>query len=285
MERKAFWRDALAALGYGIEEGPPPDGLMSSGRVQHRLLRPEESTAPAKAGELHPRWAEAADAFRRAARSAAKSARPPIRRPSGEHDEKAAGASVSRGDEEVGFAARPRRAAPGVARTAGELVHSVLERCPFDAWDRIPEILAQEAARLARSEKLSARAAIDKARAEAEEILEAFRASPLPARLASVEVLGRELPILFRAPVLLQPDAEADGPAWLGSCDLVYRDAGGRIVVADYKTDKVQGDPAEHAGRYADQIALYMQAIRAALPGEEVRGEILFVRTGAIVPF
>jgi len=63
-------------------------------------------------------------------------------------------------------------------------------------------------------------------------------------------------------------------------CDLVYRDERGAVVAADYKTDRPDGEPGAAAERYRPQMQIYVEALRRALPGETVRAEILFVRTG-----
>jgi ATP-dependent exoDNAse (exonuclease V) beta subunit len=107
-------------------------------------------------------------------------------------------------------------------------------------------------------------------------ILDGLLGSPLPGRLAAVTILGREVPILHRAP---------DGATWGGACDLVYRDARG-LVVADYKTDRLEdaaGTHARLAATYADQMAVYLAAVAATHPGETVRGELLMLRTGTVI--
>ena len=69
-----------------------------------------------------------------------------------------------------------------------------------------------------------------------------------------------------------------------GVLDLLYRDADGSIVVADYKTDR-NADPREAAERYAPQLALYAETVRRALNlGASPRAEIWLLRTGEAVP-
>src|SRR5262249_42229303 len=108
-----------------------------------------------------------------------------------------------------------------------------------------------------------------------EAILDGFLASPLPATLARASILAREVPFLH-----------AEGPDRVirGYCDLVYRDAGGDVVVADYKTDRLDGesDVAAAVERHRPQLDAYRRALATALPEETVRAEILFVRTGRI---
>jgi ATP-dependent exoDNAse (exonuclease V) beta subunit len=106
------------------------------------------------------------------------------------------------------------------------------------------------------------------------DILDGFSHSSLPARLSGVAVLAREAPILHW---------DAAGQVWSGTCDLLFRDASG-IVVADYKTEAIEGDAADAALPYRAQIGLYVEALARAFPSERVRGEILFVRSGLAVP-
>jgi ATP-dependent exoDNAse (exonuclease V) beta subunit len=72
-----------------------------------------------------------------------------------------------------------------------------------------------------------------------------------------------------------------------GAIDLLYRDPdGGKIVIADYKTDEVKTEK-EMRGRavvYASQGALYARAIQEALELAELpRFELWFLRVGIVV--
>jgi ATP-dependent helicase/nuclease subunit A len=105
---------------------------------------------------------------------------------------------------------------------------------------------------------------------EADALVDALLASDLPAYLAACDVLARELPLLFR---------DADGTAWSGTIDLLYRDPDGRIVIADYKTDRAP-DAAARA-RYRAQLAVYARAVARAFADEpSPEAELIFVRTG-----
>jgi len=97
------------------------------------------------------------------------------------------------------------------------------------------------------------------------------RVSSLLARLADGTLFRRFLALGPRAlarelPVLLPPDEGAAGYV-SGAVDLVYRDESGRLVVADYKTDRLEGESelAERAAVYAPQAALYARALQEAL--------------------
>src|SRR5207245_8160752 len=169
-------------------------------------------------------------------------------------------------------------ATPDIARLAGAVVHAALERWDFRERDRFLELIRRESRRLAPVSEAGGAATgatREAAGRTAEEIARDFLASGLPERLARSEILGRELPILFRG---------ADGTIWVGSCDLVYRDRDGTIVAADYKTDRTEGHAAAAAERYRSQVAVYVEARRRSLPGRPVTGEILFDRAAVIVP-
>ena len=109
--------------------------------------------------------------------------------------------------------------------------------------------------------------------AETERILLGFLDSPLPSRLAAAEILGTEVPILFR---------DRNGQTWTGACDLLFRE-GGSVVVADFKTDQVDRGATVIAERYRAQIGVYLEAVGRALGEAGLRGEVLFVRTGEAV--
>lgn len=95
-------------------------------------------------------------------------------------------------------------------------------------------------------------------------------------------LVARELPVLL-------PPLEGQGPVGFvaGSVDLLYRDPhSGRMVVADYKTDIVEGEEAlmQRARLYASQISVYVRAVREALGlDEEPRAELWFLYTGEVL--
>jgi ATP-dependent exoDNAse (exonuclease V) beta subunit len=89
-----------------------------------------------------------------------------------------------------------------------------------------------------------------------------------------VQILGREVPLLYR---------DEAGVTWIGAIDLVYREGDGTIVAADYKTDRTTGAPRPEE-RYADQMRIYLEALRRSVPGSVVRGELLLLRSGAAIP-
>jgi len=136
--------------------------------------------------------------------------------------------------------------APDLAREIGSLVHQRLAGAPSATT-------VTEAAR------------------EAESLMTAFDASPLRARLDALDVLGREIPMLF---------GEGD-ERWRGVIDLIYKEPSGTIVVADYKTDTSSEGAAE---RHGPQLGVYTRAVARAMPGSTVRAELWMLRTGEVVP-
>jgi ATP-dependent exoDNAse (exonuclease V) beta subunit len=150
---------------------------------------------------------------------------------------------------------------------------------------------------------LGAGAAAAAAEAEAQRLLAAFFDGPLleALRRLAPHVVARELPVLL-APEALEPfrpleaaragEREGEPPAdpvgcWSGVVDLVYRDpASGRLVIADYKTDRVP--PAETAGRalgYRGQGRVYARALQESLGlAEPPRFELWFLDSGRIEP-
>jgi ATP-dependent helicase/nuclease subunit A len=109
----------------------------------------------------------------------------------------------------------------------------------------------------------------------ARDVLEGFLGSNLPDRLARVERLGAELPLLLRD--------DATGRIRRGRIDLLYRDRDGEVVVADFKTDRATDDETLRL-RYAGQMGVYAEAVRLGLGlAERPRAELWLLRTGRIV--
>jgi ATP-dependent helicase/nuclease subunit A len=173
-----------------------------------------------------------------------------------------------------------------LAMAAGTAVHAALEHADF----------AAEASALgARGDREISRAlaalepADERVAAErrAREIWRGVCAGPLLARLRALapRVLARELPVLL-APDELAPSDEAPVGFVSGAIDLLYVDAHGEIVVADYKTDDVQGEAElrEKAEHYAPQGAAYTRAVQRALGLDaQPRFELWFLQAGECV--
>ena len=72
-----------------------------------------------------------------------------------------------------------------------------------------------------------------------------------------------------------------------GSVDLLYRDVDGRLVVVDYKTDRVdpRADAQAKRERYARQGEIYCRAVAEALAADSPpRFEIWWLRSGEVEP-
>jgi ATP-dependent exoDNAse (exonuclease V) beta subunit len=186
-------------------------------------------------------------------------ASPPLSVPSALQQERLWPGDDIEEEEEVGVLDRT------AARAVGTAVHRILEAWPQAAAPRHQAAAARVAASAVGADpKVVER--------ETAAILSAFARSPLAARLTSLHVLGREVPILLHeAPT-----------AWRGTLDLLYRD-GDDVVIADYKTDKDADDAALRA-QYAAQLDVYARAVTRALDlPRPPRRELWLLRAGRVV--
>jgi ATP-dependent exoDNAse (exonuclease V) beta subunit len=168
-------------------------------------------------------------------------------------------------DEEVDVAAPP--AAPAAqevdrarafALARGSALHRALELAPLAASD--PG--RWRAAALATLE-LELGGAGEEERLRIDRDLDTLRGSQLFARLVELEtrILARELPLVASAAAV-----EGALEGLTGAADLLYRDARGEPVLADFKSDTVtEAEAGVLAARYAPQLALYARAIADAL--------------------
>ncbi|MCP9439152.1 MAG: UvrD-helicase domain-containing protein [Nitrospira sp.] len=158
-----------------------------------------------------------------------------------------------------------------VGRLAGVVVHRLLERWDFSGDPA--EFLA-----MAHRGFDSFLEPEDQSHAEAvassvQALLASFVRSDLYNRLASAEILGREVP-------LLMPWGE--GQVMEGVIDVIYR-LDGTVWVADYKTDAITAEEAlARAERYRTQAEVYKEAVRRSL-AVEPRFHCLFLRCGVAV--
>ncbi|HVS18025.1 MAG TPA: PD-(D/E)XK nuclease family protein, partial [Planctomycetota bacterium] len=156
-------------------------------------------------------------------------------------------------------------AARDVARAIGVALHCALEHWP------IGRPAADQVARAALERALAPRVpapALEAATREAGALFDAFAASELARRLDALEgrFHARELALVLRA----EGDEGPTG-AWVGAADLVFEEDGG-LVVVDFKTDR--GDDDALCAAYAPQLALYAQALVAALGRPVLRAEL-----------
>ena len=159
--------------------------------VRRAIAEAEPAQAPANARrDASP--LEALDRAASAAERARAAARPPLARPSGlsESDEEHASPD---GDTDESLPARAHHARE-LARAVGTALHDVLERWSFRNPNTARALLRAAATRAARLASVSEEEVL----AQAGPALDALLSSGLPAALGKLEVLGRELPLLFR---------------------------------------------------------------------------------------
>jgi ATP-dependent exoDNAse (exonuclease V) beta subunit len=154
----------------------------------------------------------------------------------------------------------PREAVAGLAPTdRGVLVHDLLERLDFRRPVKPTAAMISAAAkRTGIGSRLT-----DTDAAEAADLVERFAATELCARLGRATQVSREERFAF----LL------GGALVVGALDVLAREPGGRSLVVDYKTDRLDGaDPREVVDQaYTTQRLVYaLAALRAGADQVEV---------------
>jgi ATP-dependent helicase/nuclease subunit A len=157
--------------------------------------------------------------------------------------------------------AREERAARGAT------VHALLEWSQEHGWD-------EPAVELARRHALAA--GLDPERTDADDLLAPLRewlSSPLRQRIEEEATRVRaEVPILLGL----------GGTVLRGSIDLLVERGERPPLVVDYKTDRLgSADPADRAGRYETQRAIYALAASEALGAPEVEVAYVFLERPA----
>ncbi len=257
----AAWVDALAPWGYDPEEVPDDDALLCNGGVLHRRVRATERQEPA-VGERSEDVREAVRRYGEAVDRLQSAAVPPLATPSGIEE----GRPFSPDAREV-----TARGGRELGKATGRVLHVLLENWDLRDTGALASDLGRLAATVARESGLDA----EELTARASPILDEFLASDLVDRLRSVEVVGREVPMLFR---------DREGRVFNGSVDLLYRDGDGRLVVADYKTDR-DDDEQKLAERYGEQLGIYADAVHAAMGGLFApRRELWLLAKGTRIP-
>jgi ATP-dependent helicase/nuclease subunit A len=110
-------------------------------------------------------------------------------------------------------------------------------------------------------------------KAEALKILSTFLDSEAYRELQGAEILGREVPILLRW----------NGQVMRGAIDVVYK-IDNRIIVADYKTDRVKTtDLMVRAEKYRHQKEIYVEAVKRCLKIDNPEFKLIFLRAGKAV--
>jgi ATP-dependent exoDNAse (exonuclease V) beta subunit len=161
--------------------------------------------------------------------------------------------------------AAARAAADGPALAVGRAVHAVLELVDLAA----PGDLAAAARAAAAAEGHPDRAG------EVRALVERALALGVARRAAAARRCWRELPLFIE-------EADAQGPRVVeGRPDLLFEEASGKLVLADWKTDAALTPEAERA--YTVQLRRYAGALaRAGRPVAEAW--LLLLRTGTQVP-
>ena len=239
------WVNALRVWGYDPTAGFGDAKLTLRGAAHCRWLAgpskpPRRMTEPAD-----PALVDAATAFARARSNIRTETLLQLRPPSSTH---ASGAFT-----------RERKASAkndGLGAIVGTALHRLLEAWDSDDYDCLVT---------------NAPAAVDVTIAGTEfnrdvvlqrlfAILHATTVRQTLTELARKDVIGREVPLLYR---------DSDGSLWDGTIDLVTGSPT-RPTLFDYKTDRGQTTEELHE-RYAAQLRLYAEAVQAALATSEAR--------------
>ncbi len=153
-----------------------------------------------------------------------------------------------------------------VAMAVGTAIHRMLEMWPLDGAaseeERAAELDAGRQRLVADLESALPASLLPAARQRADELVERIGGGELLRRLGEIgpAVVGREVPILLPAD---------DGAAGFvtGALDLIYTDTeSGRLTIVDFKTDRVDDEPAiaERAAAYRPQEEIYARAVHLA---------------------
>jgi ATP-dependent helicase/nuclease subunit A len=252
----------LAPWGYPVEGLRKSGELPDAPDVFHRF--PGEA-GPARAPEPEPRRADCSGAVARTLRIAERArtaATPAFLHPTGLREQ-----ADARLEAVVDTDEAPRRAGSfGVGRGVGTVLHEVLERWDFRNAEAATRLLHGAVARVCRDARIDPK----ELEGQAAQVLRSLVESDLPSYLSGVEVLGRELPLLFE---------DAEGRAWSGTIDLLYRETDGRLVVADYKTDQAPAHEIQEL--YREQLEVYGRGIARAFPRAEPPAlELIHLRSG-----
>ena len=150
----------------------------------------------------------------------------------------------------------------------GLLCHGVLETIDYAAPENFKDQLDVEAGKLNEGYSL---VDIERAKSEANQILESFLNTSTASWLASLEILGREVP----ATVF---DRETNS-VLSGKIDLIARENGACLLL-DFKTNKSLSE--EDRLVYKKQLALYARAVAPLLPAPPAL-KLCLLRSGEII--
>jgi ATP-dependent helicase/nuclease subunit A len=157
-------------------------------------------------------------------------------------------------------------------RSLGTLVHDVLARIDLNE----PASIAAWAEHLAPNHVIQN---ADEASRTAAELVRRFAASKRGREMRGAESAEREVEFILSWP-LDQPNN--DGTYLRGFIDCLYQDADGRLILVDYKTDKIPDAAIPRAAeRYAMQLYVYAIAAERALDQSPAELVLHFLRPGA----
>lgn len=205
-------------------------------------------------------------------------------RPSGNHHHVVASDPEATGDipenTQHGQAGLPGEEQGKAARFLGTLAHRAMERLDFQHPDAsLPQAIKQAAEHLGEIP--------DAVLTELHDMLHSFIQSDAFAVLAKMKELGREIPCLFPWEEG-QSEPSASSPklppaAVEGAMDLLA-EVDGRLIVVDYKTDRVApGNAGAQAATHARQGQMYAKVVREALGRDVAAFRVVFLRLGVFV--
>jgi ATP-dependent helicase/nuclease subunit A len=255
--RVGAWIHFLLPWGYPEMGLSRTDTLPLASGIRHRFPETGAAAPLVETKSKQMDWPGAVQNTHRLARQAAARATAGFRRPSGIREDQEA--RLESDDKEVALPPKGGR----VARCVGLAVHDALEAWDFRDIQTFRERIQAAVIKACRNEIVAPETVLG----EADAVVKTMLASDIPRYLASREILGRELPMLFE---------DKGGQAWNGTLDLLYRDPDGQLVIADYKTDR---DPEPE--RHRQQLEVYAKGIALAFPDEPPPAmELLYLRTG-----
>jgi ATP-dependent helicase/nuclease subunit A len=170
------------------------------------------------------------------------------------------------GEEELAqIAARAKRSG---GTLVGLLCHGALEKWDFATLGDLDHLLRMEKGKYSRN---FSKNQIDRAAEASNQILRRFVDSAAAQWLSTVEIVGREVPIVYfdrQSRKILS-----------GKIDLLVKDCD-KYLIVDYKTDVSLTESMRK--RYAEQMRLYALALSESMAGS-ISSKLLFVRTGEII--
>ena len=172
--------------------------------------------------------------------------------------------------KEAGESAQARRhrgLQRDTALVLGQAAHRVLEHWDFQTPRPAEDLEGAIARHVSGLPPEQQTAVVDELKA----MWAALIGSPLYEELRTARILGREIPFVlpWEGETIME-----------GVIDVVY-ERGGRLYVADYKTDRVDdGDTARVMEEYGQQARIYTEAVRRSLDREVAAFRLLLLRVG-----